>query len=114
MQQGGFSLVECLIAAVVLSTGLLGLVASERAMQRLDLLADRTTTAAELAQGRLDAFRATACLAPASGSSAGPVSALWSTSGRPAPSVTVSVTFLSDARARTIRYDLSLHCGRAP
>ena len=100
---------------MVLATGLLAIVASERAMQRLELLGGRTTEAAEAAAGRLSLMRAVGCGAPASGSATGRVVEQWALSGSgPVHTETVSVGFSHDARMRWARFDASIDCAGAP
>jgi len=111
MRPRGFSLVECLVAATLLSGGLLSLTASFGAVQRLALLGRRTAGAAEVAASRLDALRVTACAAPGAGAAPGVYAESWSVvaAGR-LRLATLDVAFVHDHRARTIRVLATFRC----
>ena len=115
MRARGFSLVEALVATTLLAGGLLAVVASMRAMQRLELLGRRQAEAAEAGAGRLALIRATACMSPSSGASSGAIATQWSVGpSSPLIQATVNVTFRHDGRTRSLRYDASFFCGTAP
>lgn len=115
MRARGFSLVEVTVAATLLAAGILGLVGSHRAMQRLDQLGRRTAEAAEAAAGRLGLLRATGCGGASTGSVTGPIAEQWSTTvAGTRQSATVSISFEHDARPRNIRYDITWYCGPVP
>lgn len=113
MRARGFSLVECTVAAVLLSGGLLAVIASQRAMRRLELLGRRTAEASEIAVSRLDWLRATGCSA-AGGTAAGPVDETWTTAPGPVLRADVAVSFLQDGRARIARYSAGFVCAASP
>ncbi len=63
----GFTLVEVLVAIVVLTVGLLGLVTSAALVTRMISRGQRSAVQAAFAQRRLEMLRANACLVRASG-----------------------------------------------
>jgi Tfp pilus assembly protein PilV len=112
MKTTGFTLVECLAAALVLSLGVLATVASISATQRLALLGRRTSGATEVAASRLAALAATACAAPSGGAAVtGAYGENWTVTASGALRATsVTVTFVHDARSRVLRFDATLLC----
>jgi prepilin-type N-terminal cleavage/methylation domain-containing protein len=66
-QRSGFSLVELLIALVLLTIGLLGLLSTTAAVTRMIGRARRLELDASFAGARLERARAAACAAPAPG-----------------------------------------------
>jgi prepilin-type N-terminal cleavage/methylation domain-containing protein len=114
MRARGFSLVECLVAAVLLAVGLLAIVASQRAVQRLDQLGRRTSEATEAAASRLARLRIPGCAAASSGSTAGDVAEQWSVTPGPLGRASVTVSFLHDARVRPALYASAFRCDSAP
>ena len=111
MRPRGFSLVECLVAATLLSGGLLSLAASFSAVQRLALLGRRTAGAAEVAASRFDQLRTTACAAPVSGAAPGVYAERWSVvaSGR-LRRASLDVAFVHDHRLRTVHFQSDFRC----
>ena len=110
-RRGGFSLVECVVAAVVLSAGLLAVVASGRAMQQLDLLGGRTALAAEVAATRIATLRAAACAGPLNGAASGAIDERWSVATAGAlRTVTLDVSFIAGNRSHTVRYQAAWLC----
>jgi len=111
MRPRGFSLVECLVAATLLSGGLLSLTASFGAVQRLALLGRRTAGAADVAASRFDALRTTACAAPGSGAAPGVYAEQWTVvpAGR-LRLATLDVAFVHDHRLRTLRFQADFRC----
>ena len=110
-RDNGFSLVECVVAAVLLAAGLLALSASGRAMQQLDLLGGRTALAAETAASRIAALRADPCAGPSSGTAAGVMDERWSVSAANSlRTITVNVTFRAVGAAHTVLYETSWLC----
>jgi hypothetical protein len=61
----GFSLVELLLALVLLEAGVLALAATASGVARMTLLGGRSGGSAAMAASRFDALRATACALPA-------------------------------------------------
>jgi len=81
--RSAFTLVELLVACLVLGTGVLALASTSVAVARLAGDAAREGEAAERGQARMEAMRASAC-ATASGSAiAGGISEWWSASPSP-------------------------------
>jgi prepilin-type N-terminal cleavage/methylation domain-containing protein len=107
----GFSLVECLVAAVLLAAGLLTISASGRAMQQLDLLGARTAGAAEVAASRIAALRTAACAGPSTGLAAGMYDERWSvTASGSLRSMALDVSFIANNRSHTVRYEAAWRC----
>lgn len=111
MKRHGFSLVECVVAAVLLSAGLLAIAASGRAMQQMDLLGGRTALAAEMAASRIASLRADPCAGPSSGSAAGLFDERWSVGGSgPLRTMSLDIGFVAGNRAHTVRYQAAWWC----
>jgi len=107
----GFSLVECVMATLVLSAGVLSVVASATATQRLSQLGRHMSGAAEVAASRLDALRASACRSPADGNATGFYQERWSvTASGPVRAVRLDIAFVAGLRPRTIRFDATFLC----
>ena len=106
----GFSLVECLVASVLLSVGLLAIASSHRAVQRLDLLAGRTAAAAALAESRFAVLRSAPCAAASGTALSGPFDERWSVASGVVRDVSVEIHFQHDGRLRAVRYDGALLC----
>jgi len=64
----GFTIVEVIIAIIVLTVGLLGLVTSAALVTRMIGRGQRSAVAAQYAQRRLEMLRVTGCSSQASGS----------------------------------------------
>ena len=96
MRARGFSLVESMVAALLLAGGLLALIAAMRAMARLDELGRRSAEAAATARSLLAQRHACAGV---SGNVAG---------------TTVTTSFVHDGRTTSVSLDASWWCGRAP
>lgn len=110
-QPAGFSLVECLVAAVLLAMGLLAIAASGRAMQQLDVLGGRTAGAAEVAASRFAALRAAACAHPGAGAAVGTFDERWSVvASGSLRSVALDVSFVAGNRSHTVRYEAAWRC----
>lgn len=103
-----------MVAAVLLALGLLAIVASHRAVQRLDLLGRRTAQAAEAAASRLALLGVTGCAAPSSGAAPGTLAEQWSVAPGSLARASVAVSFTHDARPRVARFASAFHCGAAP
>ena len=111
MRQGGFSLVECVIATLVLSAGVLAVVASSAATQRLNRLAWDTAGAAQLAAGRFDTLALSVCAAPAGGSVPGRYAQQWTVAaGGSLRLATLDVTVPSHHAPRTLRFTATWLC----
>jgi len=108
---GGFSLVECVVATVLLAVGLLAISASFHAAQQLDLLGGRTALGAEVAASRIAALRAAPCAGPLSGTATGLLDERWSVGASGSlRSVVLDVTFRTGTTSHTVRYDGAWLC----
>ena len=91
----GFTIVEALVALVILEVGLLGLVTTAGLVTRMIARGQSATVAAALAHERLERLRAAGCSAPGGGSQTTQgVTVRWETRLPPFPrarAVTVSV-----------------------
>jgi hypothetical protein len=76
-RESGASLVEAVVATVLLSVGILAVLAAARATTRLEALGRWSADAAELAAGRAGTLAADPCAASA-GTSSGPLAVAWS------------------------------------
>lgn len=122
MKQGteGFSLVEILVAIVILSVGLLALAQSSGAVTTMIARGKQDTQAAMAAQTQLEVLRRVAntttpkCTALASGSSTGPApgtTTTWTVGGSGGSrTVTVSVAYRIGKRTRTVATQSVLGC----
>ena len=78
-----FTLVELLVACLVLGTGVLALASTSVAVARLTGDAARAGEAAERGQARMEAMRAASCAAASGSAIAGGISEWWSASRSP-------------------------------
>jgi prepilin-type N-terminal cleavage/methylation domain-containing protein len=81
-QERGFTIVEVIIAIIVLTIGLLGLVTSAALVTRMIGRGQRSAVAAQYAQRRLEMARASGCKSQTGGSE------VWWRGGTPIDSVT--------------------------
>jgi len=111
MRPRGFSLVECLVAATLLSGGALSLNVSFGAVQRLALLGQRTAGATLVAASRFELLRTTACVAPVAGATPGVYAERWSVvvAGR-LRRASLDVAFVHDHRLRTVHFQADFRC----
>lgn len=103
--RGGFTVVEVIVAVLILVVGVLGLASTAAAVSRLIGGGAQQALAANVAQSRFEHLRATTCAAVAGGSttSSRGVSETWSVS-QVAPTifeVRVAVTYTTTAGPRT-------------
>jgi type IV pilus modification protein PilV len=97
----GLTIVEVLVAMLVLTVGLLALAASAGYATRVAGQAKRDAEVATLARSRLEILRAGGCPAMAEGSTgAGPYALSW------------TVTAIQDGRARQIRLTVTSRAAR--
>jgi type IV pilus modification protein PilV len=91
----GFTLVEVIVALVLLTIGVLGLAGVARSVTRLTTESLRLTTAAVLAGSRVEQLRAGGCVGALSGTAVtGAYAESWSASGAGAArAVRVTVTY---------------------
>jgi len=111
----GFSLVEVMIAMIILTVGILGLAASSAAVARMTAEGSRSGAAAGVAATRFEMLRATAavsCTGLAAGSATtGRFSERWSlaTSGL-LRTVTDSISYTSGRTTRNTVYVAQISC----
>jgi Tfp pilus assembly protein PilV len=98
-QRQAFTLVEILVACLVLGTGVLALASTSAAVARLSGDAARAGAATERAQARMEAMRAASCGAVSGSALAGGIAEWWTS----APSA--SGAALSDS----VRYTEGAH-----
>jgi type IV pilus assembly protein PilV len=65
--QGGFTIVEVIVAIIVLTVGLLGLVTTSALVTRMIARGNRSSNAATFASKRLEQLRVTGCTSQAAG-----------------------------------------------
>ena len=65
--RSGFTLVEVIVAIIILTVGVLGIVNATGQMTRLQSRADRLSTASFYSQDRMEQLRALGCVAAAGG-----------------------------------------------
>ena len=111
MRTTGFSLVECVIATLVLSAGVLAVVASSAATQRLGLMAANTAGATQAAASRLDSLALSVCAAPAGGTAGNRYHQQWTVT----PSgllrlVSLVVSVSGAGRTRLMRFEVAYYC----
>ena len=112
MNKKGFTLIEILIAIVILSVGLLALAGTAAVIMTTLTSTQSRTIAAAVADSRFDRIGSTACASRASGSSVTRgVSESWMlTRLARADDVTVSVTFLTNHQRRTETFKSYIPC----
>ena len=109
----GFSLIECMVAAVLCAAGVLALAGSARALLDLALLGHRTAGAAEVASARLATLRGVACAggSGAGSSASGAIDERWASTGTGRTrSATVDVAFVLGGRTHRARYQATFRC----
>lgn len=116
-QERGFTIVEVLMAIVVLTVGLLGLASTAGFVTRMTGQGNRYTLAATLASRRLELLRADGCSAMAGGSSAtGRFTVSWTVttlntgSQRTAKQVAVTVTSPTSSGTRADSFTGTILC----
>jgi len=110
-REAGFSLVEAMVAAVVLAVGVLGVAGSGTAARRLADHAHHTGQAVHAAAGQLVALARDPCGAGADSASVGGVRLAWSLSGGPAVRpVRITVTVPGVPSDRQVVVDGALLC----
>lgn len=110
----GFTIVEVIIAMIVLSVGLLGLVSTAALTTRMISQGQRYSEAAALANQRFEILRATPCPSMANGSNTvGQVQVTWGVtsiqSGR-ARQATVDVRSSTGTGTRSDRFQTVIYC----
>jgi type IV pilus modification protein PilV len=112
MNNRGFSLVEVIVAILILTVGVLGLAAAATAVTRMTGEGGRSGGAAAVASSRFERLRATACASLASGTAtSGKYSESWivSASGQPV-TVTETVTYVRSRSYRSVVFATYISC----
>jgi Tfp pilus assembly protein PilV len=111
MRSPGFSLVECVIAMLVLSAGVISVAASTAAIQRLSLLAWDTNGATRSAASRFDSLALSVCAAPAGGVAPGRYQQQWTVvAGGTLRQASLAVTVPSPGAPRIMRFAATYLC----
>jgi len=109
----GFSLVEVVVAILILTVGVLGLAASAGTITRLTAEGGRTGGAAAVAETRFEVLRGTPCASLASGSAtSGKFTETWRVTSVTTllKTVTVTVSYPSGRTTRTASYTSQISC----
>jgi prepilin-type N-terminal cleavage/methylation domain-containing protein len=110
--EGGFTIIEMLVAVVIFSVGLLALAGTSAMIVTSMSNTESRTVAAAVAESRFERIGSLACASRASGSAVTRgISETWSVAHLTrADDVTVSVTFLNQHRPRTATFRSFLPC----
>jgi type IV pilus modification protein PilV len=108
----GFTIVELLVAVMILSIGLLSMAGTSAVMMEMLAASQTRTLAASVAQSRFERIRATACASRASGSAVTRgTSESWTINHLArADEVTVTITFQANHRVRSTSFESYLPC----
>lgn len=110
----GFTIVEVLVAVLVLTVGLLGLATTAALVTRMVAQGDRYTEAATLASRRFEILRSRGCSSLSNGSeTVGRFTVSWtvaSTAGGKARTVTVTVVSPTGRGRRTDTFSNTIIC----
>jgi len=108
MNRRGFSLVEVMIALVILTTGILALAATAGGVTKLIALGGRLSGSAAAAEGRFETLRATTCTSLTAGSATdGIYSTSWTvTTGGTTGLLRTVVLTVSYSNGRSTRSDI--------
>lgn len=112
MTRRGFSLVEVMLAVVILTVGILALAGTSARVVKLISQGGRMGGSSLVAEGRFEILRATACASLASGSTVeGPYTIRWTvtTTGN-LRAVGVTVSYVAGGTTRTDSYSTTLSC----
>ena len=125
MSRPGFSLVEVMIAIVILTTGVLALAATSANVIRLTSLGNRLGGSAVIAEGRLELLRSqaapttptNACASLTSGSTVeGPYTETWTVTTPSGAAVlrnvVLTVAYQTGRSTRTDTYSTTISCAR--
>lgn len=106
MRARGFTLIETLIAAVLLATGLLAVASTARASYRLAALGGALSRSAQIAEARAGRLQAAGCHAASGSASHGPFQERWTIRSLPGlREAALEVDFRLEGRTR--RFTLS-------
>jgi len=109
----GFSLVEVVVAILILTVGVLGLAASAGTITRLTAEGGRAGGAAAVAEARFETLRGTPCASLASGSAtSGKYTEAWRviTESTLLRTVIVSVSYNTGRATRTVDFTSQISC----
>jgi len=112
MTRHGFSLVEVMIAVVILTVGVLALAGTSAGVVKLISQGGRLGGSSLVAEGRFELLRATPCASLASGSTVeGPFTVRWTvtTSGY-LRTVDLTVAYATSGRTRTDTFATTISC----
>lgn len=111
--QGGFSLIESMLATLILTGGVLAAASTSSGVAMMIGQGGRLGTAALLAEGRLESLRATPCATLSGGSvKEGPFSVSWTVAGGGlVREVQLTVTYGNGRRVRSDLYAAAILCG---
>ena len=112
MTRRGFSLVEVMVAIVILTTGVLALAATSGSVVRLTSQGGRLGGSSVVAEERFESLRATACAALASGSTVErPYTLAWTvTTSGSLRTVALTVSYATGRATRSDSYSTTISC----
>lgn len=115
MNRRGFSLIEVMIAIVILTAGVLALAATSGAVTKMIGQSGRLSESASVAEGRLEILRATPCASLSGGNSAeAPYTFSWTvtTSGANGflRTVVLTISYPNGRTTRTDVYTTTISC----
>jgi prepilin-type N-terminal cleavage/methylation domain-containing protein len=109
----GFSLVEVVVAILILTVGVLGLAASAGAITKLTAEGGRAGGAAAAADTRFEILRGTSCASMTNGSAtSGKYTVTWTVTSTTTllRTVLVTVSYPSGRSTRTVNYTSQISC----
>jgi Tfp pilus assembly protein PilV len=111
--KGGFSLIESMLATIVLTGGVLAAASTASGVAMMIGQGSRLGAAAVLAEGRIESLRATPCAVLSGGSTPeGPFTVSWTVAGGGlVREVQVTVTYGNGRTPRSDRYAAVISCG---
>jgi prepilin-type N-terminal cleavage/methylation domain-containing protein len=112
MTRRGFSLVEVLLAVVILTVGVLALASTSSRVVKLISFGGRMGGSSLVAEGRFELLRATACAALASGSTVeGPYTVRWTvTPAGYLRTVGLTVSYATGGVTRSDAFGTTISC----
>ena len=111
--RGGFSLIESMLATIVLTGGVLAAASTASGVAMMIGQGSRLGAAAALAEGRIESLRATPCAVLSGGSTPeGPFTVSWTVAGGGlAREVQLTVTYGNGRTPRSDLYLATIPCG---
>jgi type IV pilus assembly protein PilV len=112
MTRRGFSLVEVMVAILILTVGILALAGTSARVVKLISQGGRMGGSSIAAEGRFELLRATSCASLANGSTVDwPYTVAWTvtTSGN-LRTIALTVSYATSGRARTDSYSTTISC----